>query len=191
MKNILSLSEFKKNLESDQKAYLLLWKKGSEQSECALKGLQKAVEKYSEIAVFMADVNVVRDIHPAYGVTSVPALLQFEGSDLKNILKGCHHEGFFQALFEEAVYQASVKASDKPRKSVTVYSTPICSWCNTLKQWLRKNHVAYTDVDVSRDEQAAKELVRRSGQQGVPQTEINGQIVVGFDQARLKQLLEI
>jgi len=46
-------------------------------------------------------------------------------------------------------------------------------------------------VDVSREQNAAEVLVRRSGQQGVPQTDINGQIVVGFNQQRLKELLEI
>jgi glutaredoxin-like YruB-family protein len=72
-----------------------------------------------------------------------------------------------------------------------VYSTPTCSWCNTLKTWLRKNNIPFTDVDVSRDQRAAEELTRRTGQQGVPQTEINGQIVVGFNQPRLKELLEL
>ncbi len=46
-------------------------------------------------------------------------------------------------------------------------------------------------MDISRDEKAAQNLVRRSGQQGVPQTDINGRIVVGFDQAKLDELLEI
>jgi glutaredoxin-like YruB-family protein len=76
-------------------------------------------------------------------------------------------------------------------KRVTVYSTPTCSWCNTLKAWLQKNNIRYSDVDVSRDQNAAEALVRRTGQQGVPQTDINGQIVVGFNQQRLKELLEI
>jgi len=74
---------------------------------------------------------------------------------------------------------------------VTVYTTPTCSWCNALKSWLRKNRIAFREVDVSRDERMAQELVRKSGQMGVPQTEIDGQIVVGFNQARLKELLGI
>jgi glutaredoxin len=56
---------------------------------------------------------------------------------------------------------------------------------------LRQNRISFTDIDISHDEKAAQNLVRRSGQQGVPQTEINGQIVVGFDQPKLKKLLEI
>jgi glutaredoxin len=56
---------------------------------------------------------------------------------------------------------------------------------------LRKNRVPFTDVDVSRDPNAAEELVRRTGQQGVPQTDIDGEIVVGFDKKRINELLEI
>jgi glutaredoxin-like YruB-family protein len=92
---------------------------------------------------------------------------------------------------ESTIYQAKAKAEGKTIKQVTVYSTPTCSWCNTLKTWLRKNNIPFTDVDVSRDQRAAEELTRRTGQQGVPQTEINGQIVVGFNQPRLKELLEL
>ena len=191
MKEIKSYNELKTELKDNEKTYILLWKKGSGQSDCAFEALRLASEKHPEISTLSADVAIVRDIHTVYGITSAPSLLLFEGKELKNVLKGCHQENFFNALLEEAVYQSKIKESGKPAKSVTVYSTPTCTWCNTLKQWLRKNHIPYSDIDVSRDEQAAQDLVRRTGQQGVPQTEINGQIVVGFDQARLKQLLEI
>jgi glutaredoxin len=49
--------------------------------------------------------------------------------------------------------------------------------------------VRYSDIDVSRDQKIAEDLVKRSGQQGVPQTDINGQIIVGFDQKRIDTLL--
>jgi glutaredoxin-like YruB-family protein len=191
MKTITSLSELRDILDQHRKVYLLLWKQGSEQSECAFKAYSEASAKHPEMMAMAADVSVVNDIHPAFGINSAPSLLQFEDKELKNVWKGCHQENFFGAMFEEAVYQAKIRESGKPSKSVTVYSTPTCSWCNTLKQWLRKNHIPYSEIDVSRDERAAQELVRRSGQQGVPQTEINGQIVVGFDQTKLRQLLEI
>ncbi|MBK7030214.1 MAG: glutaredoxin family protein [Bacteroidales bacterium] len=94
-------------------------------------------------------------------------------------------------MAENAVFSAQANVDDKPSKSVRVYTTPTCSWCNTLKAFLRKNAITYTEIDFSRDDAAAKEMVRMSGQQGVPQTEINGQMIVGFNQARLKELLEI
>lgn len=191
MKEIKSHTELTNELADHSKLYLLLWKSGAELSQCAFEGLRSASMAHPEIAVLSADVGEVRDIHQAYGVTSAPSLLQFEDGKLKNVIKGCHQGSFFHSLLEEAVYQAKAAEEGKPAKSVTVYTTPTCTWCNTLKQWLRKNHVNYHEIDVSRDERAAQDLVRKTGQQGVPQTEINGQIVVGFDQVRLKQLLEI
>ena len=133
----------------------------------------------------------MRDIHSHYGVTSVPSLLIFEDGNFTNVIKGCQESEYYLALLRSAVFQAKAKADGKTTKQVTVYSTPTCSWCNALKAWLRKNGVPYSDIDVSRDEKAARDLVRRTGQHGVPQTEINGQIIIGFDQSRLKELLEI
>ena len=77
------------------------------------------------------------------------------------------------------------------QKRVTVYSTPACSWCNTLKSFLKERKVQFRDIDVSLDQKAAEQMVNKSGQQGVPQTEIDGQIIVGFDKKRIDSLLEL
>jgi glutaredoxin len=60
-----------------------------------------------------------------------------------------------------------------------------------LKEHLRKNNIRFTDIDVSKDQAKAQELVRKTGQQGVPQTDINGQYVLGFDKKRVNELLGI
>lgn len=190
MKEIHSLKALKQSLEGLDKAYLLLYKKGSEQSDCAFSNLSASLQEHDEVHAFVADTNLVRDIHPAYNVSSAPSLLVFEKGEFRNTVKGCHHPGFFNALFENAFVTAAANP-DRPAKSVTVYSTPSCSWCNTLKTHLRKNGISFTDVDVSRDQSAAEEMVRRSGQQGVPQTDINGEIIVGFDKTRINTLLGI
>ena len=80
---------------------------------------------------------------------------------------------------------------EKPQKNVTVYTTPTCTWCGTIKTYLRKNGIRFREVDVSVDQAAAEAMVRKSGQQGVPQTDIEGQIVVGFDKAKINRLLGI
>ncbi|MEJ5252299.1 MAG: glutaredoxin family protein [Chthonomonadetes bacterium] len=72
---------------------------------------------------------------------------------------------------------------------VIVFSTPNCPYCNMAKRYLRERGIRFRDVDVSRDPAAARDMVRRSGQQGVPVIDINGKIVVGFDRARINQLL--
>jgi glutaredoxin 3 len=75
--------------------------------------------------------------------------------------------------------------------TVTVYSTPTCSWCRIAKDHLRSSGVAFEDVDVATDMSRAKEMVEKSGQYGVPVIEIDGEIVVGFDRARIDSLLGI
>lgn len=72
---------------------------------------------------------------------------------------------------------------------VVVFTTPTCSWCARAKSYLRKQGVRFKEVDVSRDPQAARDLVRRTGQMGVPVIEIDGRPIVGFDQRRVDQLL--
>ena len=73
--------------------------------------------------------------------------------------------------------------------SVVVYSTPTCGYCHQLKAYLNQRGVPFVDHDVSRDRQAAAEMVRASGQQGVPVTVIDGQVVVGFNRPMIDQLL--
>lgn len=191
MTEINSHADFLTRADGSERTFLLLYKSGSEQSECALRNLNEALAGVQELPVFVADVNRVRDIHSRYGITSAPTLLLFEEGELVSVIKGCETADYYKALSSNALYMARAKAEGKSVKRVTVYSTPTCTWCNTLKAWLRRNAIPFTDVDVSRDEHAAEELVRRTGQQGVPQTDINGQIVVGFNEQRLKELLEI
>jgi glutaredoxin-like YruB-family protein len=79
--------------------------------------------------------------------------------------------------------------SSSARHRVIVFSTPTCPWCNRAKTYLRGRGVAFRDVDVSRDGGAARDLVRRTGQMGVPVIEIDGRPIVGFDQARIDAAL--
>ncbi len=72
---------------------------------------------------------------------------------------------------------------------VIVFSSPTCVWCSRAKSYLQSKSVPFRDVDVSRDPAAARDLVRRTGQMGVPVIEIDGHPIVGFDQARIDAAL--
>ncbi len=76
-------------------------------------------------------------------------------------------------------------------KNVVVFSTPTCSWCRKLKTYLIQNRIRFKDIDVSRDMKAAGDMVRKTGQQGVPQMWINNYPVVGFDKTKIDRLLNI
>ena len=73
--------------------------------------------------------------------------------------------------------------------SVAVYTTPTCGFCHQVKAYLNQRGVPFTEYDVSRDPQAATEMVRLSGQRGVPVVTIDGQVVVGFNRPLIDQLL--
>ncbi|MBI4974361.1 MAG: glutathione S-transferase N-terminal domain-containing protein [Candidatus Omnitrophica bacterium] len=76
-------------------------------------------------------------------------------------------------------------------KSVTVYSTPTCPFCVRAKQFLKDNKIAFKDIDVSLDQVKADEMIKKSGQMGVPVLDIDGKIIVGFDKEELKAALGI
>lgn len=190
-KSILSHRELIETIHNKERAFLLLYKKGSEQSKCSLKNLEAIKQEDSGIDFLMADVSKVRDIHEKYNITSVPTIVEFAKGEFVNVLKGCHDPGFYKSFFENSVYSAKMTEGSKPQKRVIVYSTPTCSWCTTLKTHLKKNGIRYSEIDVSRDQNAAAEMQRKSGQMGVPQTDIGGEIIVGFDKTRINNLLGI
>lgn len=73
--------------------------------------------------------------------------------------------------------------------NVIVYSTPTCPWCHKVKEYLQYKEVRYKDINVAEDRAGAIEMIRKSGQSGVPVIDIDGNIIVGFDQARIDSLL--
>lgn len=80
-------------------------------------------------------------------------------------------------------------ATEGRKHRVIVFTTPTCPWCTRAKSYLRSRGVKFREVDVARDQTAARDLVRRTGQMGVPVVEIDGRPIVGFDQAKIDSLL--
>ncbi len=78
-----------------------------------------------------------------------------------------------------------------PQPKVVIFSTPTCSFCNTAKRYFREKNIRFTDVDVSRDQNAARDMQRRTGQMGVPVILINNKPIVGFDKPRIMQMLNL
>ncbi len=77
----------------------------------------------------------------------------------------------------------------KKENKVIVYSTQTCPYCVYAKQYFKENGVSFEDVDVGRDRVRAQEMVKKSGQMGVPVIDINGEIVVGFQPEVFEHLL--
>jgi glutaredoxin 3 len=72
---------------------------------------------------------------------------------------------------------------------VILYTTPTCGYCHQAKTYLNERGIRFIDYDVSRDSKAAEEMVRVSGQMGVPVIVVDGEVIIGFDRPRLEQLL--
>lgn len=75
--------------------------------------------------------------------------------------------------------------------NVIVYSTPSCVYCNMAKDFFKANKVDYKDFNVASDLDKRKEMIEKTGQMGVPVIEVNGELVVGFDEPRLRTTLGI
>jgi glutaredoxin 3 len=73
--------------------------------------------------------------------------------------------------------------------NIKIYTTPTCGYCHQAKQFFKERGVNYIEHDVSRDQAAANEMVQQTGQMGVPVIVIDGEVVLGFNRARLEQLL--
>jgi len=75
--------------------------------------------------------------------------------------------------------------------NVTIYTTSTCGFCKMAKEFFKESNIEYQEHDVTMDQHAQEEMVKKSGQMGVPVIDIDGQIVVGFDKAKLSSLLGI
>jgi glutaredoxin-like YruB-family protein len=72
---------------------------------------------------------------------------------------------------------------------IKIYSTPTCPYCTMAKEYLSSKGIAFKEFDVSQDKPAAEDMVKASGQMGVPVIIIKGEVIVGFDKGRIDSLL--
>jgi len=73
--------------------------------------------------------------------------------------------------------------------SIKVYSTPTCPYCNMLKEFLRRNNIEFEEIDVAANRDAAVEMIAKSGQMGVPVIDIDGTVVIGYNEAAIRERL--
>ncbi len=76
-------------------------------------------------------------------------------------------------------------------KTVTIYSTPSCHFCHMTKDYLKEKGITFTDYDVASDLEKRQEMLSKSGQMGVPVVFVGDQMIIGFNKAKLDELLDI
>jgi glutaredoxin 3 len=74
---------------------------------------------------------------------------------------------------------------------VTIYSTPVCHFCQAAKEFFQENSVEYTEHDVASDAEKRAEMIEMTGQMGVPVIQIGDDVVIGFDEDKVKELLKM
>ena len=75
--------------------------------------------------------------------------------------------------------------------SVVIYSTPVCHFCQAAKEFFKENKIEYTEHDVAADAAKREEMIEMTGQMGVPVIRIGDDVVIGFDEPKVKELLQM
>lgn len=92
-------------------------------------------------------------------------------------------------MFFAFIYTQSTLVRQGDNMDVKVYSTPTCPWCKRVKEFLGEKNIEFEDINVASNKEAAQEMMKKSGQMGVPVIDVDGQIMIGFNQEELEKAL--
>ncbi len=184
--------ELDQALANDNDLLLAFLIDDSQGSATARQTLEQALASRPGSHAYVINAKTVRNAASRFGVTAVPTVLRIKQGQTVDRLVGPQSQATYTALLAPPA-----PANNKPHESVPkrppvkMYVTNTCPWCRRLESYLDQHQVRYTKVNVQNDPSAAHEMQRKSGQLGVPQAEIGGQMVVGFDKARIDKLLNL
>ncbi len=181
----------KANIEHEKSYVLAFLGAFSDAARRARPQLEEFASEAEEVPVFAVDVEQADGLHKDFGITEVPTVMAVEKGEIKKCVKGVHSSRFYKMHFGGNSSSRSTKDGKRDARNVVVYSSPGCPACTQVKNYLRRHGISYQTVDISRDEKAARKITQRSGQMAVPQTDIDGTLVVGFNQGKLNKLLGI
>jgi len=170
---------------NNKKGFLLIYKQNSPLSESMLNNfilIDYDEQKY--ITGYTSNIDIAK----YYNITSAPTILELENKKLKNFYKGYYSLDQLKNIFTSSIINNFQNGN---QKNIIIYTTPTCTYCNAVKNYLRNKNIPFREIDVSRDQLAAQEMYNRSGQYGVPQILIDGHLVVGFNKSKLDELLGI
>ena len=189
IQNRVHLDKLKK--ENEALLIIIFHADSSEKSKKALDALKMVKDENPKAPIFRVNASKVREIHPIYGINTIPTVLILKKDKVSNIIYGIQDKQYYETLLYDTPTFISTEKKERKQHRVVVYTSSTCSWCGAVKSYLMKNRIVFREVDISRDERAGQDLVRRSGQMGVPQTDIDGRIIVGFDKPKLDAILGI
>ncbi len=182
-----------KQVQENHKDFLILvfYANFSSAAKRAITEIENFSKENKELPVYVIDVEKVKGVHKQFGITAVPTVISLEKGKVGRCIEGVESGRFYSRVFAGALSSQHRKSGEKKSHRVVVYSSPGCPACGAARAYLRRQGISFREIDISRDQHAAERLVRRSGQMAVPQIDIDGHLVVGFDQAKINRLLSI
>ena len=153
----------------------------------ALSELEEFGKENKDVPIVAIDVVKVKGIHKNFKVSNVPTFLTIKKGKVFWRVEGVESAQLYDRLLSDMPSRRGKKGGKSHR--VVVYSGAGCPACGTAKAYLRSRGVNFREIDVSRDRHAAERLMQRSGQMAVPQIDIDGHLIVGFDKTRIDRLI--
>lgn len=95
-----------------------------------------------------------------------------------------------KVFLKEALQQVNIMKTPSKTRRVKVYSTPGCPYCRRVKDFLRQKNIEFEDINVAENEEAADMIAEKTGQLGVPVTQVDEKFVVGDDTKKIEELLK-
>ncbi len=161
-------------------------------SSNAKRGLSE-VEAFSrdnkDVPAYIVDVEKVKGLHKRFEVKKIPTVVVVKNGGVLKKIEGVENSKFYERVVLGAKNPVFKKAVKAVSHRIVVYTGRGCPACSMVKSYLRRRGVNFREIDVSSDQRAAQDLVRRSGQMAVPQIDIDGSLIVGFDQTKIDSLL--
>lgn len=155
----------------------------------AMSELEKFSKESKEVPVYAVDVQKVKGIHKQFGVENVPTVIAVKAGKVLWRIEGVESAELYHRILTETDALPARKGEKTVSHRITVYSGAGCPACGAAKSYLRRQGVRFREIDISRDQHEAERLVQRSGQMAVPQIDIDGHLIVGFDQNKIDKLL--
>lgn len=180
-----------KQAQEKNKDFLVLGFYGgfSQAAKRALNELEQFSRENEEVPVYIIDVEKVKGVHKQFGVKNVPTVLALKEGKVTRSVEGVESARFYANVFLGAQYSRHRADGKEVSHRVVVYTGSGCPACGAAKSYLRRIGINFREIDVSTNQNEARKLVQRSKQMAVPQIDIDGHLIVGFDKPKIDALL--
>jgi len=189
-----SVKEFDKLLkDSEQPVIVGFFGDFSATARRARPAFEKFCENHKDQPAVLVDVGRVKGAHKDLGVSTVPTVLLVKGHKVLQKVVGAQTDEYYERalLAPSPVHRhpAGDQEESRPKHRVVLYVGASCPWCSRARSYLRRQGIQFREVDVSRNASESARLSSRSGNQGVPQLDIDGHWIIGFDRPKINTLL--